>query len=97
MRLRLTAVVARTLSLPLTFLDPGKQYVAEIYRDGDAADYRNEHRFDLVTETQTVGAQDTLQLSWRRVEGRRFVSCRRAEFPPSSPRRRGPILSNHCR
>jgi hypothetical protein len=36
MRLRLIAVVARTLSLPLTFLDPGKQYVTEIYRDGDA-------------------------------------------------------------
>jgi alpha-glucosidase len=53
---------ARTLSLSLAFLDPGKQYVAEIYRDGDAADYRNEHRFDLVTETKTVSAKDTLQL-----------------------------------
>jgi alpha-glucosidase len=53
---------ARTLSLPLDFLDPGKQYVAEIYRDGDAADYRNEHRFDLVTETRTVTAKDALQL-----------------------------------
>jgi alpha-glucosidase len=36
--------------------------VAEIYRDGDAADYRNEHRFDLVTETKTVSAKDVLQL-----------------------------------
>jgi alpha-glucosidase len=53
---------ARTLALPLTFLEQGKQYVAEIYRDGDAADYRNEHRFDLVIENKTVGAQDTLQL-----------------------------------
>jgi alpha-glucosidase len=53
---------ARTLPLPLSFLDPGKQYVAEIYRDGDAADYRNEHRFDLVTETRTVTAKDVLQL-----------------------------------
>jgi alpha-glucosidase len=50
------------LSLPLSFLDAGKQYVAEIYRDGDAADYRSEHRFDLVTETRTVTAQDVLKL-----------------------------------
>ncbi|MBQ5962671.1 glycoside hydrolase family 97 protein [Massilia sp. ZL223] len=53
---------ARTLALPLGFLDAGKRYVAEIYRDGDAADYRSERRFDLVTETKTVGAGDTLQL-----------------------------------
>jgi alpha-glucosidase len=53
---------ARSLPFSLSFLDPGKTYVAEIYRDGDAADYRNEHRFDLVTETKTVTARDTLQL-----------------------------------
>jgi alpha-glucosidase len=53
---------ARTLALPLAFLDQDKQYVAEIYRDGDAADYRNEHRFDLVVETKTVRSGDTLQL-----------------------------------
>ena len=53
---------ARTLSLPLAFLDQGKQYVAEIYRDGDAADYRNEHRFDLVIEKKTVTAKDALQI-----------------------------------
>ncbi|WP_296946054.1 glycoside hydrolase family 97 protein [uncultured Massilia sp.] len=53
---------ARTLPLPLSFLDAGKDYVAEIYRDGDQADYRNEHRFDLVVEKRTVTARDTLQL-----------------------------------
>ena len=53
---------ARTLALPLGFLDAGKRYVAEIYRDGDAADYRSERRFDLLTETKLVGAGDTLQL-----------------------------------
>jgi alpha-glucosidase len=53
---------ARTLALPLGFLDAGKRYVAEIYRDGDAADYRSERRFDLVTETRLVAAGDTLQL-----------------------------------
>ena len=53
---------ARTLAVPLNFLEPGKQYVAEIYRDGDAADYRNEHRFDLVIEKKTVTAKDALQI-----------------------------------
>jgi alpha-glucosidase len=53
---------ARTLQLPLTFLEQGQQYVAEIYRDGDAADYRNAHRFDLVIEKKTVSAKDTLQI-----------------------------------
>lgn len=53
---------ARMLALPLTFLEAGKTYVAEIYRDGDAADYRSERRFDLVTETRSVTARDALQL-----------------------------------
>ena len=53
---------ARTLALPLSFLDADKTYVAEIYRDGDAADYRSERRFDLVTEKRSVTAKDTLQL-----------------------------------
>ena len=53
---------ARTLALPLSFLDADKTYVAEIYRDGDAADYRSERRFDLVTEKRSVTARDALQL-----------------------------------
>jgi alpha-glucosidase len=53
---------ARTLALPLSFLDAGKTYVAEIYRDGDQADYRNTHRFDLVVEKRSVTAQDVLSL-----------------------------------
>ncbi|TFW19356.1 glycoside hydrolase family 97 protein [Massilia arenosa] len=53
---------ARTLALPLSFLDAGRSYVAEIYRDGDTADYRNEHRFDIVIEKKTVTAADTLAL-----------------------------------
>ncbi|MGH8855555.1 MAG: glycoside hydrolase family 97 protein [Telluria sp.] len=52
----------RTLALPLDFLDKGKRYTAEIYRDGDAADYRTARRFDLVTETRSVTAADVLQL-----------------------------------
>jgi len=53
---------ARTLPLPLNFLDAGKQYTAEIYRDGDNADYRNSHRFDIVIEKKTVTADTVLQL-----------------------------------
>ncbi|MDQ2822202.1 MAG: glycoside hydrolase family 97 protein [Pseudomonadota bacterium] len=53
---------ARTLPVALSFLDAGKRYTAEIYRDGDQADYRNAHRFDLVTETTTVTSKDVLNL-----------------------------------
>ncbi len=53
---------ARTLEVPLSFLDPGRRYVAEIYRDGDDADYRGEKRFAFVRETRTVTAADTLTL-----------------------------------
>lgn len=53
---------ARTLELPLAFLDPGRRYEAHIYRDGSQADYRNEHRFDLVVETKIVTAGDRLPL-----------------------------------
>jgi alpha-glucosidase len=53
---------ARTLDLPLSFLDAGKSYVAEIYRDGDKADYRSERRFDLVIEKRTVTSADTIRM-----------------------------------
>lgn len=53
---------ARTLDLPLSFLDAGKSYVAEIYRDGDKADYRSERRFDLVIEKRTVKSTDTIRM-----------------------------------
>ena len=35
-----TDAEARNLTLDLSFLDEGKEYVAEIYADGDGADYR---------------------------------------------------------
>jgi len=53
---------ARALALPLGFLEQGKRYTAEIYRDGEQADYRSERRFDLVVEKKTVTSADTLQL-----------------------------------
>lgn len=52
----------RSLPLPLDFLDPGRRYRAEIYRDGEAADYRSERRFDLLVEQRIVRATDTLPL-----------------------------------
>jgi alpha-glucosidase len=53
---------ARTLALPLDFLAPGLRYLAEIYRDGDEADYRTAHRHDLVVERREVDAGSTLML-----------------------------------
>jgi len=37
----ITDEVGRTLDAPLWFLDPGRDYVAEIYRDGDGASWRD--------------------------------------------------------
>ena len=53
---------ARTVPLPLDFLDAGKSYVAEIYRDGEQADYRNAHRADIIMERRTVTSSDTLPM-----------------------------------
>ena len=52
----------RDLTVSLSFLDPGRTYVAEIYRDGDKADYRGDARFDLKIEKKTVTSADTLNL-----------------------------------
>jgi len=53
---------ARTLNVALDFLDPGKTYIAEIYRDGQHADYRNAHRHDMVVEKRSVTAKSRLAL-----------------------------------
>ncbi|WP_312183693.1 glycoside hydrolase family 97 protein, partial [Massilia timonae] len=53
----------RTLDLKLDFLDAGKTYVAEIYRDGDNADYRDDkRRFDIVIEKRNVTSLDTIKM-----------------------------------
>lgn len=53
----------RTLELPLSFLDAGKTYVAEIYRDGDNADYRDDRRrFDIAIEQRNVTSGDTIKM-----------------------------------
>jgi alpha-glucosidase len=57
----ITDEAERRLSLPLNFLEPGRRYRAEIYRDGDTADYRTNPRA-IVIENWTVTAADTLPL-----------------------------------
>ncbi|MBA4307518.1 MAG: alpha-glucosidase [Sphingopyxis sp.] len=52
----------RTVSFKLDFLSPGKNYVAEIYRDGDDADYRTEKRHSILIESKKLTSADTLTL-----------------------------------
>ena len=52
---------ARTLQVPLDFLDAGRSYVAQIYRDGDGADWKT-NPFAFVRETRKVTRGDTLTL-----------------------------------
>jgi alpha-glucosidase len=49
----------RDLEIPLTFLEPGKSYTAQIYRDGPNADW-DTNPYDLVIEELTVTSADTL-------------------------------------
>ncbi len=49
----------RSFDVALGFLAPGRRYRAEIYRDGDRADYRTNPR-DIVIEQRTVTSGDRL-------------------------------------
>ena len=51
---------ARTVPLRLDFLDAGKRYRAEIYRDGEGADWQGDARFRFVREERTVKRGDVL-------------------------------------
>ncbi len=53
---------ARNIPLKLDFLAPGKAYTAEIYRDGDDADYRTEKRFSIKIEKKKVKGGDAMLL-----------------------------------
>ena len=53
---------ARALEVPLVFLDVGRRYRAEVYRDGEGADWRGEARFRFVREERIVTSRDTLKL-----------------------------------
>ena len=51
----------RRFDVALDFLKPGRSYRAEIYRDGDDADYRTNPR-SIVIEQKTVTAKDRLAM-----------------------------------
>ena len=51
----------RELKVPLSFLDPGRHYTAQIYRDGDDAHWKTAPR-DIVIEERQVTSTDTLSL-----------------------------------
>jgi len=53
---------ARDVPLTLDFLDAGKRYLAEIYRDGEGAGWKGEARFRFVRETRTVARGDAMPL-----------------------------------
>lgn len=52
----------RNVSVPLSFLDPGKSYLATIWRDGATADGQGEDRHAMEVETRTVTSDQTLDL-----------------------------------
>ena len=57
----LTDEHGRLLSVPLSFLTPGRRYRAEIYRDGDDAHY-TDNRFAFAVESREVTSADTLTI-----------------------------------
>lgn len=60
----LTDEQRRTLHVPLDFLEPGTQYLAQIYRDAATADYRTQPvAYEIVEQTVTSGQQLTLHLA----------------------------------
>ena len=52
---------ARELDVPLSFLDPRRPYVAQVYRDGDDADWKA-NPFAFARETREVTSTDTLRV-----------------------------------
>lgn len=73
----LTDEDGRTLSVPLSFLDEGRRYTAQIYRDGDQAHWKTAPQ-DIVIEERTVTRSDTLALKLAPGGGQaiRFVAQR---------------------
>jgi len=53
---------ARTVALPLDFLEPDRRYTAQIYRDGDGAGWRTDPHA-IAIESCEVGAGDTLPIA----------------------------------
>ena len=57
-----TDETGRTIDVTLDFLDPGKTYTAQIYRDAPDTDYRTDTRHHYVIETRQVRRGDRLSL-----------------------------------
>ncbi|WP_243457098.1 glycoside hydrolase family 97 protein [Parasphingorhabdus cellanae] len=53
---------ARDISVDMSFLPEGADYVATIWRDGDKADYRTAARHDIEMENRNVTTKDKLPL-----------------------------------
>ncbi|RGP41235.1 Alpha-glucosidase [Altererythrobacter insulae] len=58
-----TDEAARDISVALDFLEDGKTYTAQIYRDGENAHYVGKTRFDIEIEDRTISSSDTLNLT----------------------------------
>ncbi|HLM52236.1 MAG TPA: glycoside hydrolase family 97 protein [Pseudoxanthomonas sp.] len=52
---------ARELKVPLDFLEPGRRYTAQLYRDGDRAHWKTAPQ-DIAIEERAVTGSDTLTL-----------------------------------
>lgn len=52
----------RKVAFKLDFLTPGKKYKAEIYRDGDDADYRTDKRHSIIIESKDLTSADSLSM-----------------------------------
>ena len=57
----LTNEEARDIKLPLDFLDKSKRYQAQIYRDGEKANWID-NPYDMIIEEKNVNASDTLTI-----------------------------------
>ncbi|RZJ31436.1 MAG: glycoside hydrolase family 97 protein, partial [Brevundimonas sp.] len=54
---------AREVEVALDFLEPGKRYEAQIYRDGEGADYlTNPYAFETARQTVTAGDSLTIRM-----------------------------------
>ena len=59
----MTDTTARRLPIQLDFLDAGTRYRAEIYRDGEGADWKGDARFHFVREERMVRKGDEIRLA----------------------------------
>lgn len=53
---------ARPFATTLDFLEPGRRYVATVYRDGPGADYRTEGRHSITIEERPVRRGDRMDI-----------------------------------